>query len=813
MLRGRDRQRVAVDAVLARARAGRGGVLVLHGEAGSGRTSLLRAARHAAADFTPDSRRTLLCVDDAHRLDLDWLLDALPELEDEPVAVLVTADRPLPGLPGVEVDPLDHATSVRVLRDLLPGLPGELADDVARTACGNPLALVELARSLTSAQLGGAEPPPDVLPPGSTSRARLRARFDALTPDARRALGLVLVDDELDVDTLVRLPGLPVAAVQEAAALMDPRPLVRSTLVAELPLAERYGAHAALAESLPDGPRRTWHRAVLAAGPRDGQADVLAEAAARARDRGDFAAAARDHQRAATLTTAPDLRARRLLSAAADHWRRGLPHRARTILREAVPLSDHAEPRALADLVRGGIEIGNGLPDVAARRLLRAAGELVGANRGLAVTALGFAGEAAAVAGDHVLHTEIAGLAVTWRTADEPAESRLTLDHLIGTAASYAGRHDEALPALRSVVELAEHLPDAKSKIWGGHAAYVLGDAAKAHALADRGVTAARESGLTTLVPWALTYRALAALMVDQHELALTAAFEGVHAATAAGQHNAVADHLMVLALLAALRGDADTALHRIDAAADQVRQRGLGRSGTIGAWASTCVDLTRDRPADALRRMRTASVRGVHAGIRALAAPDIVEAAVRSGHPDTADRALHRYEKWAHSTGTASRVALSHRCRALISDGPGADEHFTEAIRLHQVGGTPLELAKTELFYANRLRRNRKPRQARELLHDAVHHFEHYEADHWADRARAELRATGEPAEGPTGSRVADLTPQQRQIAHLVAEGATNREVAERLFLSRRTVEHHLRNIFTRLDIRSRVELVKFLD
>lgn len=816
MLRGRERQRVAVDAVLDRARSGRAGVLVLRGEAGSGKTSLLRAARRAAADFTPGSRLALLCVDDAHRLDLGWLLDALPELEGEPVAVLIASEEPVAGLPTTEVEPLDHATSVRVLRDLVPGLPAGTADDVARTASGNPLALVELARSLTSAQLGGVEPPPAVLPPGGSLRARLRARLHALAPGARRALAMALVDDEVDVDALVRVPALEVADVQEAAALMDPRPVVRATLLAELPLADRCAAHVALAEALPAGPRRTWHEAVLAAGARDDHADRLAASAAAARTRGDFASAARDHGRAAALTTAPDTRARRLLSAAADHWRRGLPHRSRAVLREVAPLSDQADVRALADLVRGGVEVGSGPPDAAARRLVRAAGELLHRDRDLAVTALGLAGEAAAVAGDHALHRDAARLAATWRRPDEPPASRLTLDHLVGTAAGYAGRHDEAVPVLRAVVDLAERVPNATAKIRGGHAAHVLGDADRARALTDRGVDAAREGGLVALVPWALAHRALTALTVDGHEAALTAAFEGVHAATAAGQHNAVAEHLVILALLAALRGDADTARHRVDAAADQVRRLGLGRSGTVGAWASACADLVRDRPADALRRMRCATVRGVHAGIEVMASPDIVEAAVRAGEPDTADRALRRYEAWARSTGAPSGLAVSHRCRALVSAGPEAEEHFAEAVRLHRAAGTPLELAKTELFYANRLRRGRKPRRARELLHDAVRHFERYEADHWAERARAELRAAGEPVgQGPgrAADRAAGLTPQQRQIARLVAEGATNREVAARLFLSRRTVEHHLRNIFTRLDIRSRAELAGFVD
>ncbi|TDV56490.1 helix-turn-helix transcriptional regulator [Actinophytocola oryzae] len=811
MLRGRDRQRVAVDALLERARDGRGGALVLRGEPGSGKTSLLRAARLTAADFDHHPRRVLLCVDDAHDLDLAWLLDALSDLADQPVAVLIATEGTAHGLPCVELDPLDHATSVQVLRELLPGLSTGLADEVARVACGNPLALVELARSLTSAQLGGAEPPPDVLPPNSSLRARLRERLAALSPHARHALAMTLVDDEVDVDTLARTPGLDLAAVDEAAALMDPRPLVRATLRAELPVTARYSAHATLADTLSDGPRRTWHEAAGLPGPRDCHADVLRAAAVEARKRGDFAAAARDHGRAAALTTSPDLRAQRLLSAAADHWRCGLPHRARATLRAVVPLSARHEVRMPAALVESGIEVGTGVPAVAARRLSRVAEQLLAGNRALAVTALGFAGEAAAVAGDHVSHGRIARTAAGWRTPDEAAESALVLDHLIGTAASFAGRHDAALPALRSVVELADRLPDATSAIWGGHAAFVLGDVTTALRLTERGVAAARDSGLTTLVPWALTYRAMATLLADQLDLAREAAFEGAHAAVAAGQPNVMTDHLMFLALLAALLGDTDTALHRIGAAAEGVRDRGLGRSGTLGAWALTCVDLVRDRPADALGRMGNVTAGALHAGVRALAAPDIVEAAVRCGEPSTADSALRGYTRWVHSTGPPSRLAVSHRCLAMVSDGPAAEDHFTEAIRLHLVSGTTMELAKTELFYAGRLRRNRKPRQARELLHDSIGHFERHEADHWVNRARAELHAVGEPPQPGDGASA--LTPQQDKIARLVAEGATNREVAARLFLSQRTVEHHLRNIFTRLGVRSRVELARVLD
>ncbi|KOV83859.1 LuxR C-terminal-related transcriptional regulator [Nocardia sp. NRRL S-836] len=796
MLRGRDRQRVAVDALLRRARVGRGGVLVVCGEPGSGRTALLDHARR--------SSEAVLCVDDVRVLD-DDLRRLAADVTDTQAALLIATDGETFGLPAVVLDPLDRAESLLVLHDLVPGLPGALAVDLADLACGNPLALVELARSLTSDQLGGIAPPPDGLPRDSSLRGRLLARFAALPQRARDVVALAAVDEELTADELARLTG-DLDAVTEAGALLDPRRLIRSTLYAGLSPAVRFQAHARLAELLPPGPRRAWHAACTGQAG-DEPADQLTTSAERARRCGDFATAARDHDRAARLTSDPEQKARRLLNAAADHWAHGAPHRARAVLRTASRLTDTTELKALVDLVVGGIDLGESLPDVAADRLVRAARSLLGTRRGLAVAALGFAGEAASIAGDHRRYSAIAEFAARIRLADEPPATRLTLEHLAGMAATFDGRHDVALPALRQVIELAHQVPGPQARIWASQAAYVLGDAAGSHEMATGAVTAARESGLTALVPWALVYRALSALLLDQHAAALTAATEGVHAATAIGQHNAVVDHLTILALLAALRGDAETALHRIDAATEHITQRGLTRPGTFGAWAFACVDLARDRPADALDRLR---LHPGHAGIKVMAAPHVVEAAVACGQPSTADRALQRFERWAEATGSLARRALSHRCHGLLETGT-ADEHFEEAIRLHRASGTAMELAKTELLYGNRLRRGRKPKVAREHLRDAVRIFQSYQADHWVARATAELRAagdtTGEPNDRP------ELTPQQAQIARLVAEGATNREIAARLFLSHRTVEHHLRNIFARLGVRSRVELTRRLD
>ncbi|MFC3897390.1 LuxR C-terminal-related transcriptional regulator [Lentzea rhizosphaerae] len=791
ILRGRADQLQAIHTLIERAQAGRGGALVLQGEPGSGKTSLLNAARHTCT--------ALLCAD-VPTIDGD-LRQLAHDVTDTNAALLIATEGDPRGLPCITLDPLDRATSMRVLHDLVPGIPATLAVDLTDLACGNPLALVELAKALTHGQLGATEPAPQVLPRNSSLRARLRARFNALSPRAQHITALAAVDEDLDAEALAHRDW---EAVVEAGELLDPRRLVRSALSADVPLKLRRKAHAELAEWLPPGPQRTWHQAVVNKDER--LAAVLTGHAEDARRRGDYASAARDHDRAARLTSDPDKKAESLLHAAGDHWTHGAPHRARNVLRTALTLTDTPELRALVDLVMGGIDLGESLPDVAADRLIRAARSLAGTRRTLAVAALGFAGEAANIAGDHGRHAKAAEFAKQIRRADEPLATRLTLDHLIGMAATFGGRHDEALPVLREVVELAGEVPGPQARIWASQAAYVLGDARRSHELATSAVTSARESGLNALVPWALVYRALSALLLDQHAAALAAATEGVHAATAIGQHNAVVDHLTILALLSALRGDADSALDRMGIATEHINQRGLIRPGTLGAWAFACVDLTRDRPADALGRLRLHSG---HVGIKVMAAPHVVEAAVACGEPSTGDRALQRFEKWACATGSAARLALSHRCHALLQSGT-ADEHFEEAIRLHRASGTALELAKTELLYGNRLRRGRKPKAAREHLRDAVRIFQTYQADHWVARARAELRAAGDP----TGEQKDHprLTPQQAQIAGLVAEGATNREIAARLFLSHRTVEHHLRNIFARLGVRSRVELSRML-
>jgi len=773
----------------------------------------------------------LVCVDDAHWLDpasLAGLAFVARRVSRVRVAMVFggtdTSDA-LAGVPAVRLDPLDDDASRLVLVGRMPTWPSpDVTEELVELASGNPLALVELAAAITPDQLAGTAPPPVTLPPHSRLRHQIGARFAGLSDVARHVVLMAAVDEELDVDVMVRTgeqAGLDDAVAaglvaRQGECVTVPNRLVRAIVLAEAPLSERIAAHRALSEVLDpdrDRSRRTYHRAVVDPPARDRLAGELCDDAARDRTAGDLAASAAAFERAAALVRAPDRQADCLLAAARDAWLTGGTRRARTLLRRADPLAVAAGRGADLDLMRGAVALRAGSPAAACERLRAASAAFGVSDRSSALTALVLAGEASCVIGDWSGFAETAARAAALREPDEPPVTELIFDHFTGMAATYDGRHADAVAPLRNVVRLAGSVDDVTALILASQAAYTLGDAIGSFDVAMRAVHAARARSFATLVPWALIHAAMSAMLLDRHSTAVAAAAEGLRVAQAFGQRNCVADHLTILAMLAAARGDRESARDRVAAAADWVATQGLVRPATLGSWALACVDLADDRPTDALDRLRMTAVGGRgHLAIRVMAAPHVVEAAVRCRldhvQRESATHALAVFDRWIGASDCPQRRALSHRCHALLADRVvDADEHFREAIRLHRRGETALELAKTELLYAARLRRRRKPTEARELLRDAVKIFHEYDAEPWARRAAAEMRAAGASVDAAPGE-LDELTAQQWEISKLVADGATNREIAARLYLSTRTVEHHLRNIFVRLGVRSRVEL-----
>jgi DNA-binding CsgD family transcriptional regulator len=838
-----------VSNVIARLPRNQAAALALVADGGGAQTapfSLYAAVCSLLSEAAAD--RPVLCwIDDAHRLDrvsLEALAFTARRLCDVPVAMLFAARTGhqassvhdcLADIRRLPLGPLDEADSVATLESLTRGdLDDELATEVAELASGNPLALTEFAAAFTPDQLAGTAPPPRALPARSTLRSHYRRRYLRMTSGARRLVLLAAADDRLDQNTLARAAsedGIDMRELEWARAsgliriegdrVEMASPLVRSSLYADASPAERRAVHDLLTRVLDRGwhaPRRCWHRAAMAEGPDDALATELADAAEFLQGVGRHTEATRSWQRSATLTTDPEVRADRYIEAAREAWKAGRMRRARAMLRQVRPCTTDPGRIGRADLLQGEIELFDGLPVMALWILQEAAERLADVDPPLALNALLQASAAADTTGDHHCHSGIVGRAIELAERSSPSESplvELVHHYFSGMAAAALHRREEAVGKLSRVLEMADAMDDGDVKTWAGAAAIVLGDDRRARDLAARAVAGSRGREGAVMEPRALTLLAHCEILLGRYPAAESTAREGLRLARAAGQRNQVIEQRAVLALLAAFRGDRDTALGHLDGLAEEGGRRELVRATSLGSWAMACLDLADDRPADAVARLRHPAGAS-YPVLRLLAIPHYVEAAVRIDRPEAARRALAVFERWADRSYGPGRPALVERCRALLSDDDEkAAEHFEEALRLHEDGESAFELARTALLYGHRLRRGRRPRHARAHLRNAAHIFQRSGAETWAARARAELRAAGETmddADRPVSGPLDELTAQQLQIARLVAGGATNREIAAQLVISPRTVDGHLRNIFARLGIRSRIELAHLL-
>jgi DNA-binding CsgD family transcriptional regulator/tetratricopeptide (TPR) repeat protein len=797
-------------------------------------------------------QQPVLClVDDAEHLDAesrDAVAFAARRAADRALVTVLAVDgsRPgagdVPGLPVLELPPLDRAAARRIVtarlaagtRDDEP--PEDVVAALVDLGHGNPLALVELAAGLTPGQAQGLEPLPDGLGAGSLLRRRYGERLGRLSPPARRLMLAVAATQEVDVDTALRMGADPAVGAEaldevEASGLVEvdarhlrvPDPLARACLYAGARLGERIAAHRLLAEVL-DHERhaveRVWHRAAAVTGPSEELAEELRDAAAAAEHAGDYATASRALQRSAALTTTPGAAGERLVAAAQAAWVTGDGPRARMLLRQARPLAGTAQLRGLVDLLQGEIEVRSGTVENAYDALARVVDGLAGPGRPQAVTALIHEIELSELAGDHPRFLALANRIGPLRGVDDQPAAQLLFDHFAGLSSALRGDHERAAAPLRRVVELAPGTRDPATLVLAINAALFVGDLTTARRLAEQAVAEARAQDPTAL-PFALAWLAFAEVRAEKYAAAAAHAQEGYRHSRQSGQDNSAASNLSILALLASIHGDDDDLLARACETARHAEGRGLARPAAITTWASVRLALAEDRPDDVgpvVRALVAAGRRGMHLPIQVVATPDLVEAAAHHGQQAWAAEALAVYEEWAEGTGHTGLRALAARGHALLAgDDEAAGEWYRDAVALHAASDNAFERARTLLLQGRALRRRRRPGSAREPLHEALENFERLDARPWADRARSELRAAGGavPA-GRTETRaagaVADLTPQQAQIARLVSGGATNREIAAQLFLSPRTVDHHLRNIFTRLGVRSRVELARLL-
>ncbi|MFB9321393.1 helix-turn-helix transcriptional regulator, partial [Cryptosporangium minutisporangium] len=545
----------------------------------------------------------------------------------------------------------------------------------------------------------------------------------------------------------------------------------------------------------------------------------LAEAAADVRERGDHAGASLAAERAAELSTHEGTRADHLLAAARDAWLAGRPHRAGVLLTRLRPVPAAAGGSVtggMRDALRGEIELRAGSPAAAHETLIAAAARLAGRDRTAAVVALLHAGEASFLTGDLRRYVDISLRALALREGGDPPDRELMFEYAAGMMALFRGRHGEAVRRLRNVLELVPRTDDPTAMTWATLAALMLGEEARAYSLTERAGAAARARGEVALVPRALELATFAQLWLGRYHGALASAQEGLRLAQEAGLENSVAFHRSMLALFSMFQGDDDTGLMHANAAVMTASERGLAMPHSLASWALAHRDLSGGRASDAAGRLRALATAGGGPGYvtgRVLTAPHFVEAAVRCGDRAGAVEATELFGRWATNTGSAAARALLARCQALVAGDPAdAEDAFQEALGLHLLSDSEFERARTELLYGRELRRRRGPSVARTHLRNAYNTFDRLGAASWAEQCRGELRATGESVRPSATQLDSRLTAQQQTIARIVAQGATNREVAAQLYLSPRTVDHHMRNIFVKLGVRSRVELVRLL-
>ncbi|MGI5489825.1 AAA family ATPase [Microtetraspora malaysiensis] len=887
MLYGRSREEADIERLLAEARAGRSGTLVIRGQTGIGKSALLHYAAGRAegmrvlrgvgieseaelpfaalhlllragldrihalpgaqatalsgalglGDIAPENRFLvglstlsllselagddgLLClVDDAQWFDqasIDALVFAARRLEAEGVVMIFAARAGFhaAGLPELQLGGLDDAAAAA----LLPaGLPPHVRERLIEESDGNPLALIELPAALTAEQRAGRLSPVGAMPVADRVREAFQQQIAGLPEPARTALLIAAADGSGELETVAgagaSLHGLESA---ERSRLIEIRgttiafrhPLIRAAAYQGAPVTRRLAVHRALADALTGSAamdaadRRAWHRASAVLGPDEDVARELEEAAERARTRSGHAASAAAYERAAELTTDPVRRSGWLAAAAVAASDAGLMGRAAALADSAT--SDVDDPEVIAALiqVRAHREFELGTPLAAGRIIMGGVPRVAARSAEWATWLLVEAVRCAWFAGDARLAEEAAASLRALPDIGSPlVGGALGLTHLlsgdiVGGAKLMGAAVDEdalaglGVPGLTFTASLC--LP--------------LGRATRYEEIAGQVVAECQKSGMIGWLAVAFQDHGLAQGWLCRYGEARAALNAGLRLAADLGHEHRVSHLMCSLAWVLAHQGDAGECRANAEEGVARADGQGLVLAAVVGRWALGLLELGLGRPDAALRQLEAIPP----TGIAVLAAPDQIEAAIRGGRPDRAQEPLARYVAWARHVGQPLPDAIALRCRALVE---GDETHFAHALRRHEEDEQPYERARTRLAYGEWLRRARRRADARVQLRGALEIFDRLGAELWAERARAELRATGDV---PAAPRRADdplsvLTPREREIVRLAADGASNRDIAAQLFLSPRTVGYHLYKAFPKLGITARSQLAAF--
>ncbi|TDD64904.1 helix-turn-helix transcriptional regulator [Jiangella aurantiaca] len=779
-------------------------------------------------------RQPLLCVvDDAQWLDhasAQTLTFVGRRLLADRIGLVFAVREPVDGpewrgFPELPVGGLADHDAESLLAAVVPGrLDERIRRRIVAETRGNPLALLELPRGLTTAELAGGFERPDARPLTNQIEQNFARRVRALPPQTQRLLLTASAEPVGDLPLLLRaltILGVPIdaAAPAEAAGLIElgarvrfRHPLVRSATYRAAAAADRRVVHQALAEATDvdlDRDRRAWHRAHGAAGPDEDVAGELAGSADRAQRRGGVAAAAAFLQRATELTPDPAVRATRALAAAQVTLRAGAFEEALRLLVSAEDGPADPLHRAHVDLLRAQIAFASGHSKDAPRLLLEVARRLEPLDVDLARDTYLDAIAAAMFGGRLAGRFGVAEVARAARSAPAATARRKRDALLDGAARLFSEGYPAAVPPVREAVQAFRDDDGAGQDdlrwMWLASALAVnLWDDENWDALTARHVRIARELGDLTELPLVLNHRVALSLFAgdDAAAASLVAEIRTISDATGVG----LAPYGAVT--LAAWRGREDEGTALIGATLDDATARGEGGGVVIAHFANAVLMNGLARYDDALASARTATAYPAELGVAGWALPELVEAAARSGRPELAADGFDRLTELAVACDTGWALGALARSRALLVTGAAAEAHYREAVE--RLAGTRIrmDLARTHLLYGEWLRREGRRQDARTQLRTAYGMFTTAGAGAFAERTRRELAATGEVVDEHTGPASDSLTAQEAHIADLAGAGLTNAEIGARLFLSHHTVEWHLRKVFTKLGITSRQQL-----
>jgi DNA-binding CsgD family transcriptional regulator len=780
-----------------------------------------------------DQAPLAILVDDAQWLDgssAQALLFAFRRLVADPIAVFIAVRDGEPSLldgadlPVLHIGGLSSDEAVMLVR----GLPQRTTRKLYGATAGNPLALLELAADAPDLALAPDGAP--VLVPAKIADAFLR-RAGTLDQAIQRALVLTAASDTGDLPVLGRAAaqlGIDLAALSAAehaglvtlhAGLVEFRhPLARSAIYADAPASERRTAHRALAAALPDRDvdRRAWHLAAAATGPDEPASSALEQAGIRARDRSAYVTAAAAFERSGRLAADSERRARLLRQAADASWLAGLTDQAVALCDEARKATGDPGTLVEIDQLAGRIAVRRGPVMDGYTILTEAAGRAEGER---AVAMLAEAAFACFAAGNPAELLSAAEQARARLPSSPSVRARFLVASASGMAAILGGDAAAGAEAIHEAIVLAENSAELRDDLqlipWLAMGPMFLREAGAGRPLLEHALRTARDRAAVGAMPLVLNLIARDQAATDRWAVAESTYLEAIGLARESGQQAQVAFGLAGLAWLQSRRGREEACRACAAEAVSHCHELGI-RLNEIWAMAALGeLELGLGEAARAAERFEQQQ-QFLHdlaiTDADLSPAAELTEAYLRLGRGDEAWQVTDQFTAAAGAKGQPWPLARAARCQGLLAGDDDFAAHFDRALSLHEQTPDAFETARTRLAYGERLRRARNRVLAREQLRAAADTFEFLGASPWADRARAELAATGETHRRRDPSTVDELTPQELQIALLLTAGKTTREAAAALFLSPKTVEYHLRHVYQKLGIHDREQLAQAL-